>query len=213
MGPRVVRPLRPPPGPRRSAGAGTTASASPRREARGLRPGRRGGQRGHLVAERRERRADAPHLRSRRRLLPRVLAERQRHRLLVAAAGFPFLVPAALGRAGRRNPAGPPDLPTFATDWSRDGKRLLYSESNPKTSWDIWVLPPAGASPPPSPPPRRRSGTPASLLTGAGLPTRFNRAARWRCTSSRSRRPARVAGLDGGGRQPAWSPAARNSTT
>jgi len=29
----------------------------------------------------------------------------------------------------------------FATDWSRDGRFLLYSSIDPQTGWDIWVLP------------------------------------------------------------------------
>ena len=28
-----------------------------------------------------------------------------------------------------------------ASDWSRDGRFLLYYSSDPQTSWDIWVLP------------------------------------------------------------------------
>ena len=31
--------------------------------------------------------------------------------------------------------------PTYANSWSRDGRFLLYQEFDPKTSWDIWVLP------------------------------------------------------------------------
>jgi Tol biopolymer transport system component len=27
------------------------------------------------------------------------------------------------------------------TQWSRDGRFLIYSESDPKTKWDIWLLP------------------------------------------------------------------------
>jgi eukaryotic-like serine/threonine-protein kinase len=29
----------------------------------------------------------------------------------------------------------------WATDWSRDGRYLLYSQYSPKTSWDLWALP------------------------------------------------------------------------
>ena len=32
----------------------------------------------------------------------------------------------------------------FATAWSRDGRYLVYSRQDPKTGWDIWVLPTFG---------------------------------------------------------------------
>ena len=32
----------------------------------------------------------------------------------------------------------------FPTQWSRDGRFLVYSELDPKTKWDIWVLPMEG---------------------------------------------------------------------
>jgi eukaryotic-like serine/threonine-protein kinase len=35
--------------------------------------------------------------------------------------------------------SGPNDK--YVTDWSRDGKYLLYSQSDPKTSLDLWALP------------------------------------------------------------------------
>jgi eukaryotic-like serine/threonine-protein kinase len=31
--------------------------------------------------------------------------------------------------------------PQVVLDWSRDGRYILYQEQNPKTGWDLWVLP------------------------------------------------------------------------
>ena len=36
------------------------------------------------------------------------------------------------------------DLPKLAMDWSRDGKYLLYVNNDPKTKYDLWVLPMTG---------------------------------------------------------------------
>jgi Tol biopolymer transport system component len=36
------------------------------------------------------------------------------------------------------------DMPKFPTDWSADGRFLLYEESSTKGAWDIWVLPLSG---------------------------------------------------------------------
>ena len=36
------------------------------------------------------------------------------------------------------------DLQAYPSDWSRDGKYLAYTESNPDTSNDIWLLPMTG---------------------------------------------------------------------
>jgi dipeptidyl aminopeptidase/acylaminoacyl peptidase len=33
------------------------------------------------------------------------------------------------------------DQPKQATDWSRDGRYLLYRSADPKSDWDIWALP------------------------------------------------------------------------
>jgi hypothetical protein len=32
----------------------------------------------------------------------------------------------------------------FASDWSRDGRYLLFTEADPKTKGDIWILPDTG---------------------------------------------------------------------
>ncbi|MBK5295390.1 MAG: serine/threonine-protein kinase [Acidobacteriia bacterium] len=39
------------------------------------------------------------------------------------------------------------DLPVHATDWSLDGKHILYTSLDPKTKADIWVLPLTSAPP------------------------------------------------------------------
>ncbi len=36
----------------------------------------------------------------------------------------------------------------FATDWSRDGAFLAYTDDDPKTGWDIWILPMSGEGKP-----------------------------------------------------------------
>ena len=40
------------------------------------------------------------------------------------------------------------DQPKAATDWSTDGRFLLYRSSDPKTGWDIWALPMDGSGRP-----------------------------------------------------------------
>ena len=36
------------------------------------------------------------------------------------------------------------EFPLFPADWSSDGKYIVYTEENPKTKTDIWVLPVSG---------------------------------------------------------------------
>ena len=45
------------------------------------------------------------------------------------------------------------DYFTLPTDWSRDGRFIIYREINPKTKYDVWVLPvsPQAAAPSPFP--------------------------------------------------------------
>src|SRR5262249_3463081 len=33
------------------------------------------------------------------------------------------------------------DYPKFPTDWSRDGRFIIYRQTDPKTKLDVWVLP------------------------------------------------------------------------
>jgi Tol biopolymer transport system component len=37
------------------------------------------------------------------------------------------------------------NYPKFPTDWSRDGRFILYHQFDPKTKWDVWVLPMTGS--------------------------------------------------------------------
>ena len=46
----------------------------------------------------------------------------------------------------------PTEDPKFPNGWSRDGRYLLYTESNPKTGSDLWALPLAGDGTPSGPP-------------------------------------------------------------
>ncbi|HEY7370342.1 MAG TPA: hypothetical protein VIA29_10675, partial [Thermoanaerobaculia bacterium] len=36
------------------------------------------------------------------------------------------------------------DVFKFASDWSKDGRYLVYARQDPKTGWDVWVLPTFG---------------------------------------------------------------------
>jgi len=38
----------------------------------------------------------------------------------------------------------------FPTDWSRDGRFIIYRQADPKTKFDVWVLPVAGTGGKPS---------------------------------------------------------------
>jgi hypothetical protein len=42
----------------------------------------------------------------------------------------------------------------MSRQWSRDGRFVVYSENDPKTQWDIWVLPMDGGG-------ERKPGAPA----------------------------------------------------
>jgi hypothetical protein len=44
--------------------------------------------------------------------------------------------------------------PKFVSDWSRDGRFIVYSEPDPKTRYDLWVLPVDGV----------KAGTPVRFL-------------------------------------------------
>jgi len=46
--------------------------------------------------------------------------------------------------AGEEKPLVRDDVFKFATAWSRDGRYLAYSRQDPKTGWDVWVLPTFG---------------------------------------------------------------------
>jgi Tol biopolymer transport system component len=121
--------------------------------------------------------------------------------------GMPSLFHQPVAAPGGETRLTSPNLPTFATDWSRDGKRLLYSESNPKTNWDIWVLPLDGGKP-----------TPFATTEAQERNARFSPDGRWIAYTLQEGgatevyvQPypptgARWQVSAGGGRQPAWSP-------
>ncbi len=50
----------------------------------------------------------------------------------------------AVSGAGREEQLLQSELSIFATDWSRDGRYLLYRQNDPKTISDLWVLPLTG---------------------------------------------------------------------
>src|SRR5262249_32518692 len=37
------------------------------------------------------------------------------------------------------------DYTKLPTDWSRDGRFIIYSQTRPKTKWDVWFLPAPGS--------------------------------------------------------------------
>jgi Tol biopolymer transport system component len=37
-----------------------------------------------------------------------------------------------------------PGTPKYVTDWSRDGRFLLYVDTDPRTKWDLWTVPVSG---------------------------------------------------------------------
>ena len=121
--------------------------------------------------------------------------------------GMPALFRQPAAAPGGETPLSRARLPTFATDWSRDGKRLLYSESNPKTSWDIWVMPLDGARP-----------TVFAATEAQERNARFSPDGHWIAYTLQQAgsmevyvQPYPPTGArwqisTGGGRQPAWSP-------
>jgi predicted Ser/Thr protein kinase len=108
---------------------------------------------------------------------------------------------------GRETVLKQPPGAKIATDWSRDGKFVIYSAFNPKTSWDIFVMPLAGGA---APIPFAATGAEerhghfspdgrwiAFTLQQGGLPEVYVQpfpatGAKWQVSS-------------GGGRQPVWS--------
>src|SRR5262249_32891106 len=64
--------------------------------------------------------------------------------------GTPNLYQKAASGAGQETLLLKSDYPKFPSDWSRDGRFLIYHEVNPKTKFDVWVLPVAGTGGKPS---------------------------------------------------------------
>jgi dipeptidyl aminopeptidase/acylaminoacyl peptidase len=60
--------------------------------------------------------------------------------------GVQSLYQMAANRAGRETLLLKSDHPILPTDWSRDGRFIIYYQINPKTKSDIWVLPINGRS-------------------------------------------------------------------
>jgi eukaryotic-like serine/threonine-protein kinase len=50
----------------------------------------------------------------------------------------------AASGAGEEKPLVEDDVYKFPTGWSRDGRYLVYARQDPKTGWDVWVLPTFG---------------------------------------------------------------------
>lgn len=48
---------------------------------------------------------------------------------------------------GSETPLLQAPTPTVPTDWSRDGRWLVYSAYDSKTNWDVWVMPLSGGEP------------------------------------------------------------------
>lgn len=63
-------------------------------------------------------------------------------------SGPPKLFRQMLASPGSETPLPQPPVPTIPTDWSRDGRLLVYSAYDPKTSWDIWIMPLSGGGQP-----------------------------------------------------------------
>jgi tricorn protease len=51
----------------------------------------------------------------------------------------------APSRSGQEEPLLPNNLADFPTQWSRDGRFIVYRETDSKTKRDVWVLPTEGA--------------------------------------------------------------------
>jgi eukaryotic-like serine/threonine-protein kinase len=53
----------------------------------------------------------------------------------------------ATGGSGQDEPLLPISLSSSPTQWSRDGRFIVYHEFDPKTKVDLWILPTEGAAP------------------------------------------------------------------
>jgi Tol biopolymer transport system component/predicted Ser/Thr protein kinase len=122
-------------------------------------------------------------------------------------AGVLSLFRQRVGAPGSETAMKQPPEPKLATDWSRNGKFLVYSAFNPKTSWDIFVMPLTGVGGPipfAATEAEERNGhfSPdgrwiAYTLQQGGIPEVYVQAfpatgAKWQVSN-------------GGGRQPVWS--------
>ncbi len=60
-------------------------------------------------------------------------------------AGVQNLYQKAANLAGKETLLWKSDYPKFPTDWSRDGRFVIYQQRDPKTKMDVWVLPVTGS--------------------------------------------------------------------
>jgi Tol biopolymer transport system component len=67
------------------------------------------------------------------------------NRVVFRSAGTELHIKAASG-AGNEDVLLKASHAVQAKDWSRDGRFLLYEEQDPKTKWDLWVLPVAAGA-------------------------------------------------------------------
>ena len=65
--------------------------------------------------------------------------------------GVPNLYQKAANLAGEETLLWKSDQPKIPTDWSRDGRYVIYHQRDPKTKLDVWVLPMTGSSEAPFP--------------------------------------------------------------
>ena len=61
--------------------------------------------------------------------------------------GTPNLYRLALSSPGGETPLGESPLPTLPTQWTRDGRFLLFSAFSPQTDFDVWMVPVGGGKP------------------------------------------------------------------
>jgi len=59
--------------------------------------------------------------------------------------GVANLYQKAASGAGEETLLRKSDYPKLPTDWSPDGRFIIYHQTDPKTKWDVWVLPAPGS--------------------------------------------------------------------
>ena len=63
--------------------------------------------------------------------------------------GVPALYRQNTSAPGSEQPLQKMPGPSIPSDWSRDGKSIVFSAFSPKTNWDIWMVPATGGQPTP----------------------------------------------------------------
>ena len=74
----------------------------------------------------------------------------------------------AASRAGEETLLWKSDYNKIPTDWSRDGRFIIYYQTDPKTKRDIWVLPAPGSGEPPFPVVQTEANETAGTLSPDG---------------------------------------------